>query len=77
MKANREYRLLHGKAGRLPSRFAPPERYDQVEIVEVATMETALLWDVPARDVPALLRELRADMAQLDGAAFIAKWRER
>jgi hypothetical protein len=77
VKANREYRLLHGKAGRLPSRLAPPERYDQIEIVEVATMETVLLWDVPARDVPAVMRELRADMAQLDGEAFIAKWRDR
>jgi hypothetical protein len=77
MKANREFRLLHGKGGRMPSRFAAPERFDQVEIVEVATMETVLLWDVPAREVPPLLRELRADMAQLDGEAFLAKWRER
>ena len=77
MKANREYRLLHRKAGRLPSRFADPARYDQVEIVEVATMETVLLWDVPARDVPGLLRALRADMAQLDGHEFIDRWRQR
>lgn len=77
MKANREYRIHHGKAGRLPSRFAGPERYDQVEVVEIATMETVLLWDVPARDVPLLLRELRADMAQLDGETFLARWRDR
>ena len=77
MKANRDYRLLHRRGGRLPSRFAAPERYDQVEIVEVATMETVLLWDVPAREVGPLLRELRADLAQLEGADFFAKWRER
>jgi hypothetical protein len=77
VRANREYRLLHRRGGRLPSRFAPPERFDQVEIVEIATMETVLLWDVPARDAPALLRELRADMAQLDGDEFVARWRDR
>ena len=77
MKANREYRLLHGKGGRLPSRLADPERYDQVEVVEIATMETVLLWDVPARDVAQLLRELRADMAQLEGEEFLTRWRDR
>ncbi|MDX6664657.1 MAG: hypothetical protein QOG68_863 [Solirubrobacteraceae bacterium] len=77
MKANREYRLLHRRGGRAPSRLAGPERFDQIEVVEIAMGETVLLWDLPSRDAPATLRELRADMAQLDGAAFIARWRER
>jgi hypothetical protein len=77
MKANREYRLMHRRGGRAPSRFAGPERFDQIEIVEIALGETVLLWDLPSRDAPATLRELRADMAQLDGDAFIARWRER
>lgn len=73
MRANREYRLLHKRGGLLPSR----DRVDQVEIVEVASGETVLLWDVPAAGVRALLRELRADLAQLDGAGFIERWRAR
>ena len=77
MKANRAYRLLHRRGGFTPSRFAAPDRFDQVEVVEIATMETVLLWDLPSRDAPATVRELRADMAQLDEDAFIAKWRDR
>ena len=77
MKANRSYRLLHRRGGMTPSRFADPARFDQIEVVDIALGETVLLWDLPSRDAPATLRELRADMAQLDGDAFIARWRER
>jgi hypothetical protein len=77
VRANREYRLLHARGGLAPSRLADPGRYDQVEIVEIASGETILLWDVPAREAPALLRELRADLAQLEGDDFVARWRER
>jgi hypothetical protein len=77
MRANRSYRLLHTRGGLAPSRLADPGRYDQIEIVEIASGETILLWDVPAREAPALLRELRADLAQLDGTDFLARWRER
>ncbi len=73
MRANRELRLLHKRGGLLPSR----DRVDQVEIVEIASGETVLLWDVPAPDARALLRELRADLAQLEGDAFLARWRDR
>ena len=77
MRANREYRLLHARGGLVPSRLADPDRFDQVEVVEIASGETFLHWDVPAREAPALLRELRADLAQLDAAAFSARWRDR
>jgi hypothetical protein len=73
VRANREYRLLHKRGGLLRSR----DRIDQVEIVEVASGETVLLWDVPAGEVRTLLRALRADLAQLDGAGFVARWRDR
>jgi hypothetical protein len=73
VRANREYRLLHKRGGLLRSR----DRIDQVEIVEVASGETVLLWDVPAGEVRTLLRALRADLAQLDGADFVARWRDR
>jgi hypothetical protein len=77
VRANRSYRVLHARGGLVPSRFAPPDRFDQVEVVEIASGETVLFWDVPARDVRGLLRELRADLAQLDEDAFITRWRER
>lgn len=77
MKANREYRLLHRRGGRLPSRLAGAERFDQIEVVEIASGETVLLWDLPSRDAPPTLRRLRADMAQLPGEEFLARWRDR
>lgn len=77
MRAQRAYGLLHTKGGRAPSRFAARDRFDQVEVVEVASGETILLWDMPAREVKTLLRELRADLALLDEDEFIARWRDR
>jgi hypothetical protein len=77
MRANRSYRLLHRRGGLVPSRFADPDRFDQVEIVEVASGETILLWDVPAREAPALVRELRADLSQLEDDEFMARWGNR
>lgn len=77
MKANRAFRLLHTRGGRAPSRFANVERFDQIEVVDIALGETVLLWDLPSRDAPLTLRQLRADMAQLDGEAFLARWRDR
>jgi len=76
MRANREYRLLHRRGGRAPSRFAGPDRFDQIEVVDIALGETVLLWDLPSRDAPLTLRQLRADMAQLEGEEFLARWRD-
>jgi len=77
MRANRSFRVLHAKGGFGPSRFASRDRFDQVEVLEIASGETVLLWDVPARDAPALLKALRADLSILDEDDFIARWRER
>jgi len=77
VKANRAYRLMHRRGGLAPSRFAGADRFDQIEVVDIALGETVLLWDLPSRDAPMTLRELRADMAQLDGEAFLARWRDR
>jgi hypothetical protein len=75
MRALRAYRVLHTRGGLLPGRFASRDRFDQVEVVEIASGETILHWDVPAREARTLLRRLRADLAQLDDAAFLARWR--
>ena len=77
MKANRELRLLHRRGGMLPGRFAAPERFDQIEIVDIALGETVLLWDLPSREATTVLRQLRADMAQLDREGFLVRWRDR
>ena len=50
MKAGNAYRLLHRSGGRAPSRGAAPERFDQIEIVDIALGETVLLWDLPSRE---------------------------
>ncbi len=76
MKANRAYRVLHRRGGRTPSRFAAPHRFDQIEVVDIALGETVLLWDLPSRDAPLTLRQLRADMAQMVGEEVLARWRD-
>ena len=77
MKASNAYRLMHRRGGRGPSRWAPPDRFDQIEIVDIALGETVLLWDVPSREASGTLRALRADLAQLEPDEFIARWRDR
>lgn len=77
MRANRAYRLLHRRGGRMPSRFADPTRFDQIEVVDIALGETVLLWDLPSREAALTLRRLRADMAQMEAEDFLAAWRDR
>jgi hypothetical protein len=75
VKANREYELIVRRGGRGPAALAHPERVDQVEIVEVATGEVVLFWDTAPAQTGRLARALKADLVQLDGAAFLRRWR--
>jgi hypothetical protein len=75
MKANREYELSVRRGGRGPALLAGPDRIDHVEVVEIATGEVALFWDTRPAVTRRLARGLRADLAQLEADAFIAKWR--
>jgi hypothetical protein len=75
VKANREYELLVRKGGRGPGLLAGPGRVDHVEVVEIATGEVALFWDTAPTQTGRLSRALRADLAQLEADAFLAKWR--
>jgi hypothetical protein len=75
MKANREYELLVRKGGRAPGLLASPGRTDLVEVVEIASGEVALFWDTAPAQTGRLARALRADLAQLEAEAFLAKWR--
>jgi hypothetical protein len=72
MRANRAYELKVHREGRL---FRPSERLEHVEVVDIDTGEVALFWDTRPRDTGKLARALRADLAQMDAHAFMAKWR--
>ena len=70
VRANREYELIvrRGRAGR-------PARFDQVEIVEIASGEVALFWDTAPAQTRRLARALKADLAQLEATEFLRRWR--
>jgi hypothetical protein len=75
VKANREYELSVSKAGRGPALLRGPGQTDHVEVLEIATGEIALFWDTEPAQTGRLARALRADLAQLEAAEFLAKWR--
>lgn len=76
MKANRAFRLIVRRGGLMPAAFADPGRVDHVELVEVASGEALLFWDVPPMRATRLARALRTDLSQLDDAKFRARWLE-
>jgi len=75
VRANREYELSVRKAGRGPALLRGPGQTDHVEVLEIATGEIALFWDTEPAQTGRLARALRSDLAQLESAAFLAKWR--
>ena len=75
MKANREYELIVRRGGRGPAALADPDRVDQVEIVEIASGEVALVWDTAPTQTRRLSRALKTDLAQLEAEDFVRRWR--
>ncbi len=75
MKANRVYALAVRRGGRGPALLAGPDRVDTVEVVELASGEVALFWQLRPADAARLARALRADLAQLEAEAFMDAWR--
>jgi len=75
VKANRAYELTVRRGSRLPGRLAPSGTVDHVEVVEIDSGEVALFWDTAPAQTGRLARALRADLAQLDAAAFLRRWR--
>ena len=75
MKANREYELIVRRGGRGPAALADPERLDQVEIVEIASGEVALFWDIAPAQTRRLSRALKTDLARLEAEDFVRRWR--
>jgi hypothetical protein len=73
VRANRSYRLLHTRASRRPASL-DPSRIDHLEVVEVASGEVVLFWDLPAPEAARRARRLREDLAGLDEGEFLARW---
>ena len=64
MKANRAYDLLVTRGG----------AFDHIEIVEIASLEVVLFWDLLPNQTGRMSRALKADLAQLDAEEFLDKW---
>jgi hypothetical protein len=77
VRANRAYRLIIRRGGRIPASFADPGRVDHLEVVEVASGEALLSWDLPPLNAVRLARALRADLSQLGPKEFIERWLQR
>ncbi len=73
MRANRSLRLLHTRSRRLPARL-DPTRVDHVEVVDVASGEVVLFWDLSAPEAAKRARRLREDLVGLDEEEFLARW---
>ena len=73
MRANRSYRLLHTRANRRPATL-DPRRIDHLEVVEVASGEVVLFWDLAAPEAAKRARRLREDLNGLDEQEFLARW---
>jgi hypothetical protein len=73
MRANRSYRLLHTRSSRRPASL-DPARIDHLEVVEVASGEVVLFWDLPAPDAARQARRVREDLSTLDDVEFLSRW---
>ena len=74
MRARHAYRLILTRGGRAPALLADATRGDHIEVVEIDSGEVVLFWDRAPLEASKLARELRADLARLDAAEFIARW---
>ena len=74
MRANRAYRLIVTRAGRVTALLADAERTDHIEVVEIDGGEVVLFWDRHPQAASRMARALRADLAQLQASEFLARW---
>lgn len=74
MRANRVFHLTVTRGGREPAFLADRKRLDRVEVTSVDDGELLLYWELPAKDAARLLKQLRADLAGLEAAEFLALW---
>jgi hypothetical protein len=74
VKANRAYRLIVTREGRVPALLADAERVDHIEVVNIDDGEVVLFWDRPAHAASRMARALREELARLEADEFIARW---
>jgi len=73
MRANRNYRLLYTRSNRRPAAL-DPARIDHIEVVDIASGEVVLFWDLPAPEAAKRARRLREELASLEVEEFIDRW---
>ena len=73
MKANRAYRLLYTRSSRRPAQL-DPTRIDHIEVVDIASGEVVLFWDLVAPDAARRARRVREDLGTLAVDDFIDRW---
>ena len=74
MSAARELSVVHRRASRLPAFLQPEPGHDQIEVVEIASGEVVLFWDVGAAGAKRFVRALRADLTALEADELLARW---
>ena len=74
MKANRAYRLIVTREGRVPALLADAERVDHIEVVNIDDGEVVLFWDRPAHAASRMARALREELSRSEADEFIARW---
>lgn len=77
MKANRAFELIVSRGGLEPAFLADRDRLDRVEVISIDTGEVELFWELPAKQAAKLIRQLRADLYELDPGDFIEAWEGR
>ena len=74
MNARIAYKVSVTKGAPGPALFAVPGRIDRVELVELASGETVLLWEGEPMEASRLTRALRRDLAKLNPNQFREAW---
>ena len=74
MSARTAYRITVTKGAPGPALFAMPGRTDRVEVIELTSGESVLIWEGNATEAARLTRALRRDVAKLDADDFRAAW---
>jgi hypothetical protein len=73
VKAKRHYRLHYTRSSRRPAQL-DPSRIDHIEVVDIASGEVVLFWDLAAPDAARRARRLREDLNILEVEDFVDRW---
>jgi hypothetical protein len=74
VNARTAYKVSVTKGAPGPALFAVPGRIDRVEVVELGSGETVLLWEGEPMEASRLTRALRRDLAKFTADQFREAW---